>query len=33
LEERIPIPFRCMDQHQLEQLRAYTAARGLADAA
>lgn len=27
----IPIPFRCLDQHQQEQLRTYTAARGLAD--
>jgi hypothetical protein len=29
----IPIPFRCMDQHQQEQLRAYTTARGIADTA
>jgi hypothetical protein len=29
----IPIPFRCLDQHQQERLRAYTAARGLADSA
>jgi hypothetical protein len=29
----IPIPFRCMDQHQQERLRAYTAGRGLANAA
>jgi hypothetical protein len=29
----IPLPFRCMDQQQLEQLRTYTTARGLADAA
>jgi hypothetical protein len=27
----IPIPFRCLDQHQQERLRAYTAARGHAD--
>jgi hypothetical protein len=27
----IPIPFRCLDQHQQERLRAYTAGRGLAD--
>jgi hypothetical protein len=29
----IPIPFRCLDQQQLEQLRSYTTARGLAEAA
>jgi hypothetical protein len=29
----IPIPFRCMDQHQLEQLRSYMAGRTLADGA
>ena len=29
----IPIPFRCLDQHQQEQLRSYTTARGLAEAA
>jgi hypothetical protein len=29
----IPIPFRCLDQYQLEQLRAYTAGRVPADAA
>jgi hypothetical protein len=29
----IPIPFRCLDQHQLERLRAYTAGRALADSA
>jgi hypothetical protein len=27
----IPIPFRCLDQHQQERLRAYTAVRGHAD--
>lgn len=27
----IPIPFRCMDQHQLERLRAFTTGRGLDD--
>jgi hypothetical protein len=27
----IPIPFRCLDQHQQERLRAYTAGRGVAD--
>ena len=27
----IPIPFRCMDQHQLERLRTFTTGRGLAD--
>jgi hypothetical protein len=27
----IPIPFRCLDQQQQEQLRSYTTARGLAD--
>jgi hypothetical protein len=26
----IPIPFRCLDQHQQEQLRAYTAVRSAA---
>jgi len=26
----IPIPFRCLDQHQQEQLRAYTTGRGMA---
>jgi hypothetical protein len=29
----IPIPFRCLDQQQLEQLRGYTAGRGQAAAA
>ena len=29
----IPIPFRCLDQRQQEQLRGYTTARGLAEAA
>jgi hypothetical protein len=29
----IPIPFRCLDQQQQEQLRGYTTARGLAEAA
>lgn len=29
----IPIPFRCLDQHQQERLRAYAAARGLAGSA
>jgi hypothetical protein len=29
----IPIPFRCLDQHQQEQLRSYTTARGLAEGA
>ena len=29
----IPIPFRCLDQQQLEQMRTYTAGRGLASAA
>jgi hypothetical protein len=29
----IPIPFRCLDQQQQEQLRSYTTARGLAEAA
>jgi hypothetical protein len=29
----IPIPFRCLNQHQLEQLRTYTAGRVLADGA
>ena len=27
----IPIPFRCLDEHQLERLRAFTAGRGLGD--
>jgi hypothetical protein len=27
----IPIPFRCMDQHQLERLRTLTTGRGLGD--
>jgi hypothetical protein len=26
----MPIPFRCLDQHQQEQLRAYTTGRGMA---
>jgi hypothetical protein len=29
----IPIPFRCLDQHQQERLRAYTTGRDLASAA
>jgi hypothetical protein len=29
----IPIPFRCLDQHQQERLRAFTTSRGLADGA
>jgi hypothetical protein len=29
----IPIPFRCLDEQQREQLRSYTTARGLAEAA
>jgi hypothetical protein len=29
----IPIPFRCLDQHQQERLRAFTTSRGLADSA
>jgi hypothetical protein len=29
----IPIPFRCLDQHQQERLRAFTTGRGLADGA
>jgi hypothetical protein len=29
----MPIPFRCLDQRQQEQLRAYTTGRGLADSA
>lgn len=29
----VPIPFRCLDQHQQERLRAYTTGRGLAGAA
>jgi hypothetical protein len=29
----IPIPFRCLDQHQQEQLRAFTTSRGLGDGA
>jgi hypothetical protein len=29
----IPIPFRCLDEHQLEQLRSYTAGRVPADGA
>jgi hypothetical protein len=29
----IPIPFRCLDQRQQEQLRAFTTGRGLADGA
>ncbi len=29
----VPIPFRCLDQQQLEQLRTYTAGRGQAAAA
>ena len=29
----IPIPCRCLDLHQLEQLRAHTARRALADSA
>jgi hypothetical protein len=27
----IPIPFRCLDQYQLERLRAFTTGRGLGD--
>jgi hypothetical protein len=27
----IPIPFRCMDQHQLERLRTFTTGRGVGD--
>ena len=27
----IPIPFRCMNEHQLERLRTFTTARGLGD--
>jgi hypothetical protein len=27
----MPIPFRCMDQHQLERMRTFTTARGLGD--
>jgi hypothetical protein len=29
----IPIPFRCLDQHQQERLRVFTTSRGLADSA
>jgi hypothetical protein len=29
----IPIPFRCLDQHQQERLRAFTTGRGLAGSA